>query len=96
MTALPYAPPWMDQKTLAAHLSVKPSTIRTLMKHHGLPRPRQIGRIALWNWDAVDRWLQRGDGSKDIATEITNDVLAEREAADIQKSVRRLRVVAKV
>lgn len=29
---LPYIPPWMDQKTLAAHLSVKPSTIRTLIR----------------------------------------------------------------
>jgi predicted DNA-binding transcriptional regulator AlpA len=68
----------MDAKTLAQHLSVKPSTIRTLMKHGALPRPKQVGKIALWNWQVVNRWLMRGDGSETTAAEVTADVLAKR------------------
>jgi hypothetical protein len=75
---LPYPPPWMDAKTLAHHLSVKPHTIRLWTSRGDLPRPRQIGRIALWNWQVVNRWLMRGDGSETTAAEVTADVLAER------------------
>jgi predicted DNA-binding transcriptional regulator AlpA len=73
-----YPPPWMDAKTLAQHLSVKPSTIRLMMKRGRLPRPMQDGKVTLWNWELVNRWLMRGDGSETTAAEVTADVLAKR------------------
>ena len=87
-TPLPYPPPWMDAKTLAQHLSVKPSTIRTLMKHGGLPRPKIVGRIALWNWEVVNRWLLR------TTVDETPELPEVREAItgeQIRESVRRER-----
>jgi hypothetical protein len=56
----PRWPEWMDQKTLAAYIGKKPSTIRTLMKHGALPRPSRWGSIVLWNRKAVDMRLMMG------------------------------------
>lgn len=85
----------MPMDVLAAHLGVKKSTIRTMMKHGGLPRPKQIGNITLWNWDAVNRWLLRGDDQDNQPEKVSDELLATR-AKDIRKSMRRLHIVPKV
>lgn len=61
MADQPRWPEWMDQKTLAAYIGKKPSTIRTLMKHGALPRPSRWGNTILWNRQVVDRFLMRGN-----------------------------------
>ena len=85
----------MDLPTLAAYISGKPSTVRTLWRQGALPPPFRRGNIIRWHKRAVDLWLIRGMGTNEQPEQVTHDVLAER-AKGIRKSMRRLHIVAKV
>jgi predicted DNA-binding transcriptional regulator AlpA len=46
--------------TLARELDVSETTVRDYVNRGLLPRPRKIGRCALWKWAEVEAMLDRG------------------------------------
>jgi phage terminase Nu1 subunit (DNA packaging protein) len=78
---LPYPPPFMDTATLAAHLSVSPSTVKNWAAQGVIPAPRKRGGTNLWKWSEVEERLTMGrvgDGPDPEAERLRN---ASRAAA---------------
>ena len=57
-------PRMLTVELLAAYIGLAPQTVRNNADR--IPGRRNLGRRVLWDRHEVDRWLDRGDGTRDL------------------------------
>ena len=53
---------WMSINTLAKYLDTTPMAIMKRRERGTFPTPKKMGGLNRWSRDAIDEWLEGGDG----------------------------------
>lgn len=51
-------------KATAAHFHISVMTLWRWTKLQGFPQPLKMGRVVLYDLDAIEEWMMNGEGEK--------------------------------